>query len=191
MRRTLLPIIAAIAISACSFGQNAPPAQAAQPARPASSDSQTLQALLSEVRALRQDLRASLNRAESMQVLLARFQIQQGVTTRATDRFNGARQKLLDTQIHQKELALEQKRIEESAPATDAQEQSDTLDRLHRVKSELEVVGRAVQQQQTSETEAEQQLREEQDKLNALEAQLDEFVATMGESNNKSGGNRQ
>jgi predicted secreted protein len=189
MRRTLLPI-AVIAICTYSFGQSAQPAQAAQPAHAASSDSQTLQALLSEVRALRQDLRASLNRAQSMQVLLARFQIQQGVTTRATDRFNDARQKLLDTQIHQKELALEQKRIEESAPATDAQEQSDTLDRLHRVKSELEVVGRAVQQRQTSETEAEQQLREEQDKLNALESQLDEFVATMGESNSKPAGNR-
>jgi len=43
-----------------------------------SSDAQTLQAILTEVRALRQDLRVSLNRAQTTQILLARFQLQEG-----------------------------------------------------------------------------------------------------------------
>jgi len=72
MRRALLYITALLALSACAFGQAA------------SSDTRTLQALLSEVRALRQELRASLNRTQSMQILLARFQVQEGVVTKAT-----------------------------------------------------------------------------------------------------------
>src|SRR5262252_2094823 len=187
MRRTLLSIIAGIAISACCFGQASPATPATHVAQ---ADTHTLEALLSEVRALRQDLRASLNRAQSMQILLARLQIQQGVTTRATDRLNNARQKRLDTQFHQKELGLEQKGIEDSLPAPDPQQQSDLLDRLNHVKSDLEVTGHQVQQQQTAELQAEKELREEQDKLNALETQLDELVQSMGDSGSRPGANR-
>jgi len=74
MRRTLLPMIGLIGMSTCSFGQST------------GAETQTLQALLSEVRALRLELRASLNRTQSMQILLARFQIQEGLETRAADR---------------------------------------------------------------------------------------------------------
>jgi len=184
MRRLIFRVLATLLLSGAAIAQTAPSAHTA------SSDSQTLQALLSEVRALRQELRTSLNRTQSMQLLLARFQIQEGVTTRAADRFNEARQKLLDTQIHQKELAIEQKRLEDSPPATDPQEQSDLLDKLNHVKSDLGVIGHAVQQQQTAEIQAEQQSREEQDKLNALENQLDELMGSIGNSNSKAGTDR-
>ena len=177
MRRTLSIIISLIGMSGCAFGQ-------------AQADTQTLKALLSEVRALRQDLRASLNRTQSMQILLARFQIQEGVITRATDRWNEAHQKLLDMQLHQKELALEQKRIEDLLTNADTQQQSDLLDRLNHVKSDLEVTGHLAQQHQAAEIHAQQQLREEQDKLNVLETQLDELVGSMGTSNNKTGADR-
>lgn len=185
MRRMLFRVLATFLLPGAAIAQAAPTAHAA------SSDSQTLQALLSEVRALRQELRASLNRTQSMQLLLARFQIQEGVTTRAADRLNEAREKLLDAQTKQKELALEQKRLEDSPPATDPQEQSDLLDRLNHVKSDLGVIGRSVQQQQTAQIQAEQQSREEQDKLNALETQLDELMGNIVNSNGKAGTDRQ
>lgn len=178
MRRTLLVIIGLMGMLACASGQAA------------RADTQTLQALLSEVRALRQDLRASLNRTQSMQILLARFQIQEGVISRATDRLSGARQKLQDTQFHQKELGLEQKRIEDSLTDADTQQQSDLLDRLNHVKSDLEITGHLAQQQQTTEIQAQQQLRDEQDKLNVLETQMDELIGGMGTSNSKPGANR-
>jgi valyl-tRNA synthetase len=179
MRRTLLSFVGFLGISACAFGQAA------------SSDTQTLQALLSEVRALRQDLRVSLNRAQSMQILLARFQIQEGAITRASDRLNDARQKLLDTQVHQKELAQEVKRLEDALNAADnPQQQTEFQDRIKHVKSNLEVAGSIAQQQQTTEIQAEQQLREEQDKLNALESQLDELIRAPGNSNEKSSATR-
>ena len=102
MRRAFLYKTALVALSACALGQAA------------SSDSQTLQALLSEVRGLRQELRASLNRTQSMQILLARFQVQEGVVTKASDRLSESRQKVFDTQVHQKELAVESKRLEDA-----------------------------------------------------------------------------
>src|ERR1700735_5745671 len=98
MRRAFFSMIAWLAISASTFGQ-------AASSDTASSDTQTLQALLREVRALRQELRASLNRTQSMQILLARFQVQEGVVTKASDRLNESRQKVFDVQVHQKELA--------------------------------------------------------------------------------------
>lgn len=179
MRGPLLRIVALLGLSASALGQQA-----------RSSDAQTLEALLTEVRALRQELRVSLNRAQNTQILLARMQIQEAVITRAADRLNQARQKLSDTQIHQKELGLEQKRLEDSAPATDPQEQSDLLDRINHGKADLELTAHLAQEQQTAENQAEQQLRAEQDKLNALENQLDELLANMDSSNGKPGTNR-
>ena len=110
--------------------------------------------------------------------------------SRAADRLNQARQKLSDTQLHEKELGAEQKRLEETPPATDPQEQSDLLDRINHVKSDLEVTARVAHEQQTAENQAEQQMRAEQDKLNALENQLDELLANMDSSNGKAGANR-
>jgi hypothetical protein len=64
------------------------------------------------------------------------------------------------------------------------------LDRINHIKSELEVTGHLVQQRETAEVQAEQEMREEQDKLNALENQMDELIGIMGNSNSKSGDNR-
>jgi uncharacterized phage infection (PIP) family protein YhgE len=167
MRRVLW-IFFLLLTSAYAFGQTTP------------SDSQTLQSLLSEVRGLRQDLQVSLNRTQSMQILLARLQMQEGAVARASDHFNDARQRLLDAHLHQKELALEVKRIEdEVANAQNPQQQADFQDRMKHVQSDLEVFGNIVQQQETTEAQAERQLRDEQDKLAAIEGQLDELIRSM------------
>lgn len=179
MRRALFCMSALLATSASAFGQAA------------SSDTQTLQALLSEVRALRQELHAALNRTQSMQILLARFQVQEGVVAKASDRLNESRQKVFDFHVHQKELAVEAKRLEDALNGADApQQQADLQERIKHVKSELEVVGNIAQQQQTTEIQAEQQLRDEQAKLAAIESQLDELIRIMGSPAETSGRNR-
>lgn len=102
------------------------------------SDTQTLQALLTEVRALRQDVRVSLNRAQTMQILLARFQMQEGVVTRASDRLNEARQKLSDARTNQKEMILHVKQLEDALNSTgSAQEQASLQESIKQGKSEL------------------------------------------------------
>ena len=65
MWRAYFLIILAFAMPRVTFGQAA------------SSDSQTLQALLNEVRELRQDLRVSLAKVQSAQILVSRLQIQE------------------------------------------------------------------------------------------------------------------
>jgi DNA repair exonuclease SbcCD ATPase subunit len=180
MRRAFFFMTALLAISACAFGQAA------------SSDTQTLQALLSEVRALRQDLRVSLNRTQGIQILLARLQLQEGAVTRASDHLNDARQKLFETHVRQRELSSELKRTEEALNTADnpADNPQDLQDRIKHIKSDLEIAGNIAQQQQTTETQAEQQLRDEQDKLSVIEGQLDELIRTMGSTAETSGRNR-
>ena len=179
MRRVFLLLPVVFGICGHTFAQATP------------SDVQTLQAILTEVRALRQDLRVSLNRAQTMQILLARFQMQEGGITRASDRLNDARQRLLDTRVHQKEMALEVKRLEEELnSAENPPQQADLQDRIKHAKSGLEAAGTMEQQQQTTEIQAEQQLRSEQDKLSALETQLDELIRRTGNPVEQSGHNR-
>lgn len=180
MRRAFFCMTALLAISACAFGQAA------------SSDTQTLQALLSEVRALRQDLRVSLNRTQGSQILLARLQLQEGAVTRASDHLNDARQKLFETHVRQRELSSELKRTEEALNTADnpADNPQDLQDRIKHIKSDLEIAGNVAQQQQTTEIQAEQQLRDEQDKLSVIEGQLDELIRTMGSTAETSGRNR-
>lgn len=179
MRRAFFCMTALLAISACAFGQAA------------SSDTQILQALLSEVRALRQDLRVSLNRTQSTQILLARLQMQEETVTRASDHLTDARQKLLETHVQQGELSNQLKRTEEALNVADnPQQQTDLQDRIKHIKSDLEIAGNIAQQQQTTETQAEHQLRDEQDKLSLIEGQLDELIRTMGSTAETSGRNR-
>ena len=146
-----------------------------------SSDSQTLHALLSEVHALHQDLLSSMARVQKSQVLLSRLQTQQVNVASAFDRFNTARGRLSDVQDHEKHTATDIKRSEDALSAEqNVTQQKQLRDMLDHLKSELEDSTAREQRAQTEEIEAEQQLKTEQDKFTALEAQLDELIKTLG-----------
>jgi hypothetical protein len=68
--------------------------------------------------------------------------------------------------------------------------QTDIQERVKHVKSDLEVAGNIEQQHQPTEIQAEQELRTEQDKLSALEAQSDELIRSLGNPVEQSGPNR-
>ena len=57
---------------------------------------------------------------------------------------------------------------------------------INHSKSELEASTDVEQQRQATEIEAAQQLRTEQDKLNALEIQLDDLVRKLGNLSERS-----
>ena len=156
-----------------------------------SSDPQALQAILTEVRALRQELRVSLARVQTSQILLSRLQMQEGSVARASEHLNDARSKLSEIGVGKTQLAAELKRLEDALGAEENLPQQKVLqDRINHTKSELEVTVDTEQQQQAIEIQAEQQLRAEQDKFNALEVQLDELIRSMGNSAGQSGHNR-
>src|SRR5215469_109353 len=108
---------------------------------------------MSEVRALRQDLRVSLNRTQGSQIMLARLQLQEGAVTRASDHLNDARQKPFETHVRQRELSSELKRTEETlnTASNPADSPQDLQDRIKHIKSDLEIAGNTAQQQQTTE----------------------------------------
>jgi chromosome segregation ATPase len=179
MRRGFLLLALGFGICGAAFAQGAP------------TDPQTLQAILTEVRALRQELRISLTRVQSTQILLSRLQMEQGAVARASEHLDEARSKLAEIQVRQREMAGEVRRLEDARSAEENLQQQKALqDRINHVKSDLEVTGDTEQQRQATEIQAEQQLRAEQDKLSALETQLDEGIQSMGNSVEQSGRNR-
>jgi DNA repair exonuclease SbcCD ATPase subunit len=165
MRRIYFLIIVVFGLAAATFGQAT------------SSDSQTLRALLSEVRQLRQALQVSLGRIQTAQILLSRLQIQEVAVTRASQHLDDARSKLAEVQVVMRSEAAEIKHFEDGAP--NGENATQVEEALKRAKSDLEASTNLEQQRQATESEAEEQLRTEQDKLNSLETQLDELVRDM------------
>ena len=172
MRRAVFLVLAVFGLSATAFGQAAP------------NDPQTLQALLTEVRELRQELRFSLARIQTALILLSRLQTQQSVVTHASDRLDEARAKLDAAQDRRQHESTEFKRLEDSLSSEENPAQQKLLqDEIVHFKSELDASTAAEQQAQTIENECELQLRNERDKLDAINAQLDEILKIMGTSN--------
>jgi DNA repair exonuclease SbcCD ATPase subunit len=171
VQRVFLFALSAWCICGAAFAQNPSP------------DSQTLQALLVEVRGLREELRASLVKIQSSQILLSRMEMQQAAVTRASDHLEEARSKLSEIQNHERDDTAEIKRLEDAVSNEEnAQQQKFLQDHINHIKSELEASQTTEQQRQATEIQADQQLRTEQDKLTTIEAQLDELVRSMTNS---------
>jgi isoleucyl-tRNA synthetase len=162
MRRTYFLIVVVFGMATVAFAQTT------------SSDSQTMQSLLTEVRQLRQDLQVSFTRMESAQILLSRLQIQQVAVSRASQHLDDARTKLAEVQVVIRSETAEIKHYED-APGN-AENEAQAAAALNRAKSDLEASTNLAQQRQSIETDAELQLRTEQDKLTRLESLLDELV---------------
>jgi len=147
-------------------------------AQVAPTDPQTLQAILTEVRALRQELRiSSLTRVQSTQICFSRLQMQQGAVARASEHLDEARSKLAEITSPSKGCGREVKRLEDARPA----KRTSSNRRHYRTGSTTSnpsSKSQATQKQQRQATEIQaeqQQLRAEQDKLSGqLETQLDE-----------------
>lgn len=170
MRRAHWLIVLFLAIPSAAVGQAD------------SSDAQTLRSLLTEVRALHQDLLSSMASVQKGQILLSRLQAQQANVVRASDRLNTARGRLSDAQDHQKRTAADVKLFEDTMTCeTDPARQKQLRDGLDGLKVGLEEWTAKEQRFQTEEIEAAQQLQSEEDKLNALETQLDDLTKRLGE----------
>ena len=151
MNRSSLFVLGLLLLSTACFGQTTP------------GDSQTLQALLSEVRQLRQDLQTTTIAAQRAQILIYRLQGQEAAVARASQRLDEAREKLARIQDERKHVATDVKQQEDfisntENPPTQRKEVEGVLPRL---KTRLESLENEEQQRQTREIEAEQQLRAE------------------------------
>ncbi len=160
-RISFLPLI--LLLGSTAFAQTNP------------NDPDTLKALLTEVRQLRQDLRTTTVAAQRAQILIYRAQAQESVVRRMQERVDDTRSKLGQIQSEQRNRAASIKRIEEKKSRSDtpANEQKELEDALPQIKARFDADANKEQETQAKLIEAEEQLRLEQAKLSGLQDQLD------------------
>jgi chromosome segregation ATPase len=150
-------------------------------------DSQTLQALLSEVRLLRHDLQTSNAMIARAQIALYRLQREDEAVARATQGLSDARLKLAQAESERNKKAIQ---IESAKAATSHSDAPDTQRHFEEVvlpglNSELEMLQKQEQQTRAELVEAEQQLRDERTKLDALNDSLDRYNNALEEIGRK------
>lgn len=145
-------------------------------AQTASTDSQALQALLTEVHQLRQDLQTAATAARRAQILIYRLHAQEAAVERASQRFDEAKSALDQFQSQKKWQALQIKDYEDRRDgAENPTERKRWDDAVSNLKSQMEVVAPTEQEAQAKEIDLEQHLRIEQAKLDQLQNELDQL----------------
>ena len=147
MRRYSLVAVAFFLAATAAFGQSS------------QTDSQTLRALLTEIRGLREDFKATTVAAERLQILVYRLQVQQQATARAQHEVDDAKSKMADSESRRKNLAATLQRLEDARDENSSPADLKSLDaNIAGIKSRLEAEQSQEQQAQATETRAEDQL---------------------------------
>ena len=144
-------------------------------AQASSTDTQLTQALLNEIRLLRQDLQTTAAAMQRAQIVMFRVQTEAQFLTRATQRADDARNRCNGMQGQRRAIAAEIEQME--ARQRNPQNANDQLleSNIARLKGNLENFGAEEQQCQAREIEATAQLKDEQAKMNELQDQLDKL----------------
>ena len=138
-----------------------------------SADSQTLQALLAEMRQLRQELRTATIAAQRAQILIYRVQSQQAVVTRLTQRVDNNGSRLTQNQNEQKMFASQIKRLEDLRETQNESGRKQTDEQLGQMKARVEQLVSEEQDILPRKIGLEEELRGEQAKLAQLHDELD------------------
>lgn len=144
-------------------------------AQTTSTDSQTLQALLLEMRQLRQDLRTTTVASERAHILIYGLQSKEGAMARAQQKLDEARSKLASAQDRRQALAAQIKNFEDRQEGLTPLEQKEMAGVITQFKSQLELALPEIQEAQTSVSECEERVRREQAALDELQGQLDQL----------------
>ena len=138
-------------------------------------DTDTLQALLGEVRQLRQDIESMTVASQRVQITLHALQLQDTAVARAVQRLDEARNRRLQAEDNRQHMSLDVKRFEDaiSAGKISDQELKAAQARVEEMKGQMDRVAADVVSWQTAEADAMSQLRIEQAKLDELQARID------------------
>lgn len=150
--------------TATAFGQATTP----------TTESQTLQALLAEVRQLRQDVQTAAFGARRAQILIHRLYVQEAAVARATQRLDEVKSELNQLRAQRNYQEGQIKNYEDMRDhAEGADERKRYENAIGNFKAQLEALGPMEQETQAKGSEMEQQLRIEQAKLDQLQDELD------------------
>ena len=158
----------------------------------AQTDSQTLQALLVEVRQLRKDLQTTTVASQRVQIILYRLQLQEGAVARVQQRVDEVHSKLAEARAGVQHFASEVERLERALNETQNpadRKESESL--LAARKGQLESQKAAEQDWETKEAESRQELRSEDAKLAALQEQFDQLDKILEQSSRQPGSSLQ
>jgi chromosome segregation ATPase len=163
--RRLIFLLAIAAMSSFVWCQNGP------------TDSQTLRALLEEVRQLRRDLQTTTVAAQRVQIALYRLQLQDAALARAMKLVEEAHAKLAALAAERKRLGSEIEQLEDKRNRTPDLQERRAIEQeiLPELKRHAEQLTNEEQQWRGKANEAEGQLNVEQQKLDALHALLDQL----------------
>ena len=177
MNRSSLFVLSSLVFSTACFGQTT------------TGDSQTLQALLLEVRQLRQDLQTTTIAGQRAQILIYRLQGQEAAVARASQRLDEAREKLARIQDERKHVDTDVKQHENFISSTEnpPNDRKEIEAVLPRLKTKLESLESEEQQRQAREIEADQQLRAEEVRLSDLRDQLDRLDKALEKASRRPG----
>jgi hypothetical protein len=144
------------------------------PAQATPTESPTLQALLAEIRQLRQDLQTSAIAARRAQILIYRLHVQEDAAAHASQRLDEAKSYIEQLRAGKKYQELQIKRYEDMRDRAENDAQRHQLeDAITEFKAQIGALVTQEQEAQMRETEFEQQSRIGQAKLNQLEDELD------------------
>lgn len=158
----------------------------------ASSDTQTLKALLAEVRQLRHDLQTTAATTQRVQIILYRLQLQQQTVARANQHLSDTRIKLSDSEHRKNDMEMGLKQTETTISSSqNPAEVEHAQEVLPVMKSRLEFSESEEQQAQSQEAEDEEQLRTEQAKLDELNDLLDRYYNALEKTGSEPPGSPQ
>jgi hypothetical protein len=140
------------------------------------SDSQTLQAILTEMRGIHNDVRLSA----TSQILLTELQIQQSTVDKALQRRDDLQNQVMQLQANQKNMAAQLAYIEANSGSTTDGPQAKQIQQ-QRDNIKLQSAAQKTQEDQRANDllDAEGSLRKTQDALADIQAQLDTVVKKL------------
>ncbi|HEU5410519.1 MAG TPA: hypothetical protein VFU57_05830 [Candidatus Acidoferrales bacterium] len=181
MRRTLVSVLLVVtSLLTIGVARNclAATRQSNSSSNSVASDSQTLQALLREVRELRQDLRTATIASERAQILLTRLQAQQQAVTSAQKELDEARAQLNQAENRhrniERQIQYYSNRDTEDATPDPAKRQSLEQE-INSMKAALQEAETQRDGLQANEMRAKEELQVEQSKLDTLQGELDQI----------------
>jgi chromosome segregation ATPase len=145
-----------------------------------SPEAQQLQALVNEVRQLRQELRTVTVASQRVQIVLYRLQAQEAAMQHASQQLSDARARLSNAEGRVQEFGAEVKMLEDQQTrAVNPADRAAADDTLTRMRSRLEEARKNQASAQTAVTDAENQLRREQQQLTELQGFLDQLDSVL------------
>ncbi|MEO8368612.1 MAG: hypothetical protein ABI806_05395 [Candidatus Solibacter sp.] len=172
MRSVFLIPLFAVAVS---FAQTPPPSQ----------DAQLTQALLTELRALRQDLQTTAAAIQRVQLVMFRMQTAAQTLSRATQRMDDARNRCSYVQPQRKMVTSQIEQAETRQRSATTPPDTRLADEIGRLKGNLEMLTVQDQQCQSTLVDVETQLRAEQSKMNELQDQFDKLDRALADIGRK------